>query len=203
MFCTKQELDKEIEWFEEKLTKLLNKYTKITQITSYSKRWWNKEVAEARSTWAKDKRRLGKDEDLKEELKQAQNQYFWTIKKAKRECWQRFLQGNSQLSGPAMDKNHCRTALKSTKPLQFRTTPALKHSEGNTAVSMKAKEALVRRSIFPKPPPSLLDSPVISSGLAHIKITKEIVAQALTTQAATKAPSPDKINFQILQMVWS
>lgn len=33
--------------------------------------------------WAKDKRKLGKDEDLKEELKQAQNWYFWIIKKAK------------------------------------------------------------------------------------------------------------------------
>ena len=71
LLCTKQELDKEVEWFERKLTKLLNNHAKITQITSYSKRWWNKEVAEARSTWAKDKRNLGKNEDLKEEFKQA------------------------------------------------------------------------------------------------------------------------------------
>ena len=102
-----------------------------------------------------------------------------------------------------MDKNYCWTALKYTKPLQFRTTPTLKDSERNTAVSIKAKEALVRRSVFPKPPPSLLDSLVISSGLAHTKVTEQIVAQALTTQAATKAPGLDKINFQILQMVWS
>ena len=74
LHCTKQELDKEVEWFEKKLTELLNKHAKITQITSYSKRWWNKEVAKARSTWAKDKRRLGRNEDLKEELKQARNQ---------------------------------------------------------------------------------------------------------------------------------
>ena len=65
LLCTKQELDKEVEWFEEKLAELLNKYAKITQITSYSKCWWNKKVAEARSIWAKDKRRLGRDEDLK------------------------------------------------------------------------------------------------------------------------------------------
>ena len=93
--CTKQELDKEAEWFEKMLTELLNKHAKVTQITSYSKRWWNKEVSEARATWAKDKRRLGRDKSLKEEFKQARNQYFRTIKKAKRECWQKFLQGTS------------------------------------------------------------------------------------------------------------
>ncbi len=71
------------------------------------------------------------------------------------------------------------------------------------AVSMKAKEALVRRSAFPKPPPNLFEPLVIPFGLAHTKITEEIVAQALTTQVATKAPDSDKINFQILQMIWS
>ena len=107
LLCTKQELDKEVEWFEEKLTELLNKHAKITQITSFSKRWWNKEVAEARSTWAKDKKRFGRDEDQKEEFKQARNWYFRIIKKAKRECWQKFLQGDAQSSGSIMDKTHC------------------------------------------------------------------------------------------------
>ena len=203
LLCTKQELDKEVEWFQETLTELLNKHAKATQITSYSKRWWNKEVIETRLTWAKDKRRLGRDEDLKEEFKQARNQYFRTIKKAKRECWQKFLQESSQSSSLVMDKNHCWTALKYTKPLQFRTTPALKDNEGNIAVSMKAKEALVRKSALLRPPPNFLETPAISLGLAHTKITEETVGQALLTQAATKAPGPDKINFQVLQMIWS
>ena len=102
-----------------------------------------------------------------------------------------------------MDKNHCWTALKYTKPLQFRTTPALKDNEGNIAVSMKAKEALVRKSAFPRPPPNFLETPAIPLGLAHTKITEKTVGQALLTQAATKAPGPDKINFQVLQMIWS
>ena len=202
LLCTKQELDKEVEWFQETLTGLLNKHAKITQITSYSKRWWNKEVAKARSTWAKDKKRLGRDEDLKEEFKQARNRYFRIIKKAKRECWQKFLQGDVQVSSTVIEKNHCWTALKYTKPLQFQTTPALKDSDGNTAVSMKAKEALVRRSAFPKPPPNPIEPPISPYGLLHTKISEEVVAQALMTQAATKAPGPDKINFQILQMIW-
>ena len=39
LLCTKLKLDKEVEWFQEKLIKLLNTYAKIMQITSYSKRW--------------------------------------------------------------------------------------------------------------------------------------------------------------------
>ena len=148
LLCTKTELDKGVKWFEENLTALLNCHAKVTKVTSYSKKWWNKEVAEARLLWAKDKRRLGQNEDLKEELKQAQNRYFRTIKKAKRECWQKFLQGKPQLPNTVIDKNHCWTALKYIKPLQFRTIPVLKDSSGNTAVSMKAKEALVRRLVF-------------------------------------------------------
>ena len=107
LLCTKQELDKEVEWFQEKLTELLNTHVKITQITSYSKRWWNKEVSEARLTWARDKRKFSRNEDLREEFKQARNQYFRTIRKAKRVCWQKFLQGESQSSDPAMNKTHC------------------------------------------------------------------------------------------------
>ena len=200
--CTKLEFDKEAGWFQEKLTELLNNHAKITKITSYSKRWWNKEVSEARLTWARDKRRLGRSEDLREEFKQAQYQYFRTIKKAKRVCWQKFLQGEFKFSDPAMDKNYCWKALKYTKPLQFRTTPVLKDSNGNTAVSMRAKEALVRRSAFPKPPTNLIESLVTALGFAHTKISEELVGQALIIQVATKAPRPDKINFQILQMIW-
>ena len=62
---------------------------------------------------------------------------------------------------------------------------------------------MVRKSIFPKPLTNLIELPVISLGLAHTKITKEVVAQALVTQAATKAPGPNKINFQVLQIIWS
>lgn len=67
---------------------------------------------------------------------------------------------------------------------------------------MRAKEALVRQSVFPKPATNIVESPATFFGLAHTKINEELLGQVLMTQAATKAPSPDKINFQILQFVW-
>ena len=81
-----------------------------------------------------------------------------------------------------MDKNHCWTALKYTKPLQFRTTPALKDSDGNTAISMRAKEALVRRSAFPKPLTNLVEFSVTPFGSAHTRINEEVVGQALIVE---------------------
>ena len=187
----KKDLDKEVEWFESRLTELLDNHAKITRVSAYSKRWWNKEVSEARKSWAKSKRKFGRDKDHKDEFKQARNLYYRTIRKAKRLCWQNFLQGeeeNTRQQSQILDQNRCWTALKYTKPLQFKTTPALKDLDGNVATSMKAKEAFVYRSAFPKPPISLEAEPVIPCGIAHKGITEEKVYFALVTQAIAKAP---------------
>lgn len=61
---------------------------------------------------------------------------------------------------------------------------------------MKAKEALVRRSVFPKPPPNSVELLIIPYRSVHSKITEEVIAQVLMIQAITKALGPDKINFQ-------
>lgn len=74
----------------------MDKYAKVTKVTAYSKRWWNKEVAQARKVWAKEKRRLGTCPNTTAELKKARNAYYHIIRKVKGECWQRFLQGESE-----------------------------------------------------------------------------------------------------------
>lgn len=66
-----------------------------------------------------------------------------------------------------------------------------------------AKEALVLRLALLKPPTNLIELPVTSYGLAKTKITEKVIARALRTQAVTIIPGPNKINFQILQMIWS
>ena len=67
---------------------------------------------------------------------------------------------------------------------------------------MKAKEAMIQRSAFLKPPTYFIKPPVLFFGSAHANITEEIVPQRLMTQVVTKALGLDKINFQILQMIW-
>ena len=73
---------------------------------------------------------------------------------------------------------------------------------GNIATSMKDKETLVRKTAFPPPPKSSLREPRIPASTAHLSITKEQVYYALMAQSTKKAPSPNKINFGILLMIW-
>lgn len=40
------------------------------------------------------------------------------------------------------------------------------------------------------------------AGTAHIDITEGKISYTLMSQSATKAPGRDKINFQILHMIW-
>lgn len=90
------------------------------------------------------------------ELKKAQNAYYCVIRQAKKVCWQKILlEENGKLDSPlATDKNRYWTTLRYTKPLQFKTTFILKDNNGNTAISMKVKEALVHKAAFPPPPNS-------------------------------------------------
>lgn len=89
---------------------LLDKHAKITRISVCSKKWWNKEVAEARQYWAKNKRMLAGDDSRKQEFGQARNLYYRTIRNAKRLSWQNFLRGkeeDSQQQNRTLDQNRC------------------------------------------------------------------------------------------------
>ena len=94
------------------------------------------------------------------------------------------------------------TTFKYTKPLQFKTTSALKDGNRNTATSIKAKEALVRKTAFSLPPISLAKNLDIAPERVNINVIKKQVYYSLMAQFAIKVPGPDKINFKILWMKW-
>lgn len=66
---TKEDLDREIKWFQRKIVELLNNHAKVTKISAYSKRWWNKEVTEARQCLVRNKRILAGDDSRKQEFR--------------------------------------------------------------------------------------------------------------------------------------
>lgn len=168
---SKKDLDSEVLWFETALGTWLDRHAKITRVTSFSKRWWNDEVAQAMKPWAREKRRLSHSSSATEELKKARNAYYHVIRKAKRECWQNFLQGEIQ-------KNNCVKG--------FSGEYCHIHER-----SMKDKEILVRKTAFPSTPKSSLREPRIPAGTAHLSITKEQVYSALMAQSTRKAPGSD------------
>ena len=67
---------------------------------------------------------------------------------------------------------------------------------------MKAKEALVYKSVFPKSPASHNQEPSLITRIGHLKIAKEKIVYALMSHSAIKAPGLDKMNFQMIRMLW-
>ena len=176
------------------------------RVTFYLKRWWNEEVAQARKTWAKEKKTWGQVTPNREKLKQARNMFYRLVRKAKRECWQNFLEGKEETLDPAKirpeDKNRCWTALKYTKAKANSTTPALIGPNNEVATTMQEKEALVRAYAFPTPPVFCGAEYQPRQGVAHLSITKNSVGKALLCQSVKKAPGPNMHNFRILRILW-
>ena len=193
-----------MEWIKDKLTDLFNKYTKVMRVTPYSKRWWNKNVAQARKVWAREEKLWGKITPNREKLKQAQNTFYCTVRKAKIECWQNFFEG-IEPSNPTQirseDINRCWIALKYTKPKSNSTTPALVEPNQEIAIIMQDKEALVRQHAFPLLPVFYRTEYKPQKRMAHISVTKESVSKALLYQSIKKAPGPNMHNFRILRML--
>lgn len=110
---------------------------------------------------------LAEDDSQMQEFRQARNLYYRTIRNAKRLSWQNFLQGKEKDSlqqNGTLDQNRCWTTLTYTKPRQLKITPVFKDLKGNIATFIKAKEDLVRKLAFPKPPISLDSEPVVLLG---------------------------------------
>ncbi len=162
-------------------------------------------MAEARKIWAKEKKKWRHTSPNRERLKKARNAFYRLICKAKRECWQRFLEGEEETlelgKSHLEDKNRCWIALKYIKPKINSTTPMLIGPNNERAVTMQAKEALVRVHAFPPSPVVYGVKYQPSQGFAHSSITKTMVGKALFCQSVKKAPGPNMHNFRILRIL--
>ena len=101
------------------------------------------------------------------------------------------------------DKNRCWKALEYIKPRTNRTTPASKGPNGEIAVTMQDKEALVRAHAFPKPPTTVEDEYRPMQGSAHLLVMEDMVARALLCQSVKKTPGPNLYSFRIFRMIWA
>lgn len=68
---------------------------------------------------------------------------------------------------------------------------------------MKDKEAIIWKPAFSLFPKNTLREPRIPAAITHLSITQEQVYNAFIAQSTQKAPGPDKINFEILCIIWN
>ncbi len=94
-------------------------------------------------------------------------------------------------------------ALKYTQLRQYHTTPVLRRPNNEVAITMQAKEALVRANAFPKQPDFSRREIRPAQCQAYTWITQTKVQKALFRQSLTKAPGPDKFNFRAIRLLWS
>ena len=183
------------------------------RITAYSKRWWDLKVQEARTKYSHTRREYKnslKTPSTQQKLKLARNNYYYIIRRQKRECWQQFLMGSADIIEDNIsneDKNRCWTALKYTSARESSITPAIKALNGDIAITIEEKEAIFLKQAFPEP---LKATENIESSFSQlfsqnesISISEKDIQAALFQQSIKKAPGPDRLNFKALRLLWN
>ncbi|ODM18159.1 hypothetical protein SI65_06030 [Aspergillus cristatus] len=198
--CSSEDLAGEAIWIQEALTAVLNRHAKQLRVTPLSKRWWGTEIKEARRTYSQARRAWQGQEISTTELREVRNSYYRAIRRAKRTCWETFLEGATDQPGLG-DTARCWRALNYTKPRTMATTPTLRGPQGQLASSIDEKEALIRETAFPQTPGNSQEVEV-PQGSWHGQVDEGIVKHALFHQAVQKAPGIDRLNFRALRLLW-
>ncbi|ODM14623.1 hypothetical protein SI65_09968 [Aspergillus cristatus] len=195
--CSSEDLAGEAIWIQEALTAVLNRHAKQLRVTPLSKRWWGTEIKEARRTYSQARRAWQGQEISTTELREVRNSYYRAIRRAKRTCWETFLEGATDQPGLG-DTARCWRALDYTKPKTMATTPTLHGPQGQLASSIDEKEALIQETAFPQTPGDSQEVE-IPQGSWHGQVDEGIVKHALFHQAVQKAPGIDRLNFRALR----
>ena len=203
--CVQSDVAEEAAWIQATLTEVINQHARQLRVTAYSKRWWGPRVKSERRLYGQAKRAWARGAIGRQDLKEARNQFYRTIREEKRGCWESFLQGpeRNEIGEPLgqEDSARCWRALRYTSPRASTTTPVIKGPQGQVATTTGEKEELIREVAFP-PPPNLGAGRTIPPGTAHKRVTTMAVQKALFSQAVQKAPGPDRLNFRALRLLW-
>ena len=200
--CSLGDVENEAEWVEESLTEVLNTHTRKIRLCARSKRWWSPQVVEARNAYSRAYKAYQAEEISEEERREARKEYYTAVRKAKRECWEAFLQGTDE--GSIVEQKRCWVALRYIKPNASGTTPALidPNTKKVIAATFEEKEALFREQAFPQAPETDVELELPGPGDAHKLVTETIVYNALFGQAVEKAPGTDLLNFRAIRLLW-
>jgi hypothetical protein len=177
----------------------------MLRVTAYSKRWWGPKVKEARQAYAQAKRAWQEGVLILQDLREARNHFYRTVRRAKRECWQDFLVGPGGMetkTRPSLeDSARCWAALRYTTLRANEATPVLKGPQGQIATTIEEKEVLIQEVLFPPAPEGGPDR-LIQLGAMHQSVDEALVRQALFSQSIKKAPGVDKLNFRAIRLLW-
>jgi len=173
---------------QEAIVGTLNSHARRKRWCSRSKPWWNEDLAELWKELGRERRwpaGIGRARDARRNLRRA-------IRKAKKECWNRFLQ---EAKG-----GEVWVAASYTAPRLDRTGQALVDEDGNVAESQDEREVVILKAHFPKGLPGTY-KPVVG-GQAFEQVDAHLISSLLAKAANMVAPGDDRISADILKVFW-
>ena len=200
--CALGEVENEAVLVENSLIGVLRAHAREIRLCARSKRWWGPQTIEARGAYIKAYKAYHAGELSEESHREARKAYYTTIRQAKRECWEAFLQGADE--GSKAEEKRCWVALRYTKPTTNGTTPALLNPDTGevVAATFSEKEALFREQAFPQALEGDAEIDLPGPGNAHNLITESTVQNAIFSQGVEKAPGVDLLNFRAIRLLW-
>ncbi|KAE8550137.1 hypothetical protein EYB25_008668 [Talaromyces marneffei] len=199
--CSLRDVEREAKWIEQSLTDVLRQYAKPIRLCARSKRWWGPHTIEAQRLYSKARKAYHAGELSEDSHREARKTYYATIRRAKRECWEAFLQGTDK--GVLTEQKRCWAALRYTKPNTNGTRQALIDPVSKRVIAAKfsEKEILFREQAFPQGPESGAEIELPEPGDAHKLANETAVRGALFSQGMEKAPGTDLLNFRAIRLL--
>lgn len=205
--ATPEDVEHEALWIGENIKTVLNTHAPGKTLHARSKRWWTDEVKEERRRFSQARRKFKEQMLHFAEYRQIRNAYYCHVRKAKREMWERFLEGVFPTDDDAqrvVDSGRCWKALRYTKPHMPSYTPAIKiggvgGEPDKVVANAEGKEEVFMKQAFPCQTDTGDDITIPDTA---IQLDKKAVHEALFAQSVIKAPGPDGITFKTLRLLW-
>ena len=94
------------------------------------------------------------------------------------------------------------TVFRYTQPRKSQLSPPLT-KDGAVCTTWLDKVALLRRSLFPDPPPAVLATVTAAPEIPWVTFTPNEISKAIATSAPNKAPGPDGLSFLCIQSAYN
>ena len=188
---TKEQVTEAAGSLREAMTATLDEHARKKRWCSRSKPWWCEELKELRKGLGRARWKWRVAEISW--VKAARREFRRAIRKAKRDCWNRFLQ--------EADSNKVWTAAAYTTPRIDKTGQALVREDGSIAEGHWEREQAILQAHFPQGPPGSY-MPAEDEGQAFRRIDAQLVGSLLKTAANTSAPGDDRISAEIIKVFW-
>ena len=188
---TREEATTAAEALRVAMTVTLDEHGRKKRWCSRSKPWWNADLKELRKDLGRARRKwrvagISRVKAARRKLRQA-------IRKAKRDCWNRFLQ-------EADHGNKVWTAVRYTAPRIDKTGQALEREDGTIAEGRRDREQVILQAHFPQGP--LGDFQPAEGGQAYKRVDLHLVGSLLKAAANASAPGDDRILAEIVKVFW-